>query len=543
MSISGSLEDVSVADVMQFIHLGRRTGTLMLRRGGEDGRIGFHEGRLVSARGPNTKKLGDLLVDTGTVERRVLEEAAEVQAQEPQTRSLGQILLSQGALDPDALKKVVSSQIEQTVSELVTWETGTFEFAVDDLTPVDEIALFPGDLVPGTDMNTQMVLLEAARIFDERNRGGEPRAEDGERDLDDTHPVLEGVAVEDFAADEPRPDSQVEPPLDDLEERLEELGKTPIDKEALSGCSLHLVSPDRDLYRELVEGLPVASVEQRRLSDAGKARGQQSPGSRTIILVDLRRGVATLSHVAEVHSRSPAIPIIALVDRVVPVSQVYAAGALAAVPAEVNAVVSCVHNVLQNQQQLARISATTTGRSGPLSQRSGAGVARLRRVFGDLRSGLLSATVALNLMHIISESVERAVLFLVRQDCLQALGAFGVGASGSPLAELTRGMRLDPDQPTVLTDSLNSGETVATRFSEAILPENLKEVLGRPLNGQIVVFPVLGAQRVISVIYTDNGQIDRPIEDIEILELATAQVGMAFENELLRRQIARQKTS
>jgi len=52
-----------------------------------------------------------------------------------------------------------------------------------------------------------------------------------------------------------------------------------------------------------------------------------------------------------------------------------------------------------------------------------------------------------------------------------------------------------------------------------------------------VVFPVLGAQRVISVIYTDNGERDETIEDIEILELATAQVGMAFENELLRRQI------
>jgi len=65
----------------------------------------------------------------------------------------------------------------------------------------------------------------------------------------------------------------------------------------------------------------------------------------------------------------------------------------------------------------------------------------------------------------------------------------------------------------------------------------VRKVLGPPLTGQVVVFPVLGAQRVISVIYTDNGQVDRPIEDIDILELATAQVGMAFENELLRRQI------
>ena len=168
-------------------------------------------------------------------------------------------------------------------------------------------------------------------------------------------------------------------------------------------------------------------------------------------------------------------------------------------------------------------------------------MARLRRVFGDLRSGLLSATVALNLMHIISESVERAVLFLVRHDCLHALGAFGSGANGKPLAELTRGMRLPIDDPSVLADSLSSGETLTVKFNDAVLPERLKELLGRPRTGQVVVFPVLGARRVISVIYTDNGAVDRPIEDIEILELATAQVGMAFENELLRRQISSQE--
>ena len=48
---------------------------------------------------------------------------------------------------------------------------------------------------------------------------------------------------------------------------------------------------------------------------------------------------------------------------------------------------------------------------------------------------------------------------------------------------------------------------------------------------------MLGSERVISVVYTDNGSNNRAIEDIELLELATAQVGVAFENELLRRQI------
>ena len=69
----------------------------------------------------------------------------------------------------------------------------------------------------------------------------------------------------------------------------------------------------------------------------------------------------------------------------------------------------------------------------------------------------------------------------------------------------------------------------------------LIELIGRPETGQVVIIPVLGAQRVISVIYADNGQTTRAIDDIDVLELATAQVGMAFENELLRRQAERRQ--
>lgn len=535
MSISGSLEDVSVADVMQFIHLGRRTGTLVLASGRDRGMIGFHKGRLVSARGPGTPKLGDMLVESGVLDRAALDTAILEQQAAESPVSLGQVLISEGKLEEEALRQVVSEQIEKTIAELVQWDSGSFEFAVDDLRPIDEIALFPGDLVPGTDMNTQMVLLEAARIFDERNRhDGESHAAQDETasSTDDTHPMLEfggeeadeswaavGRAVEGAvrsgAAHSEAPGAEVQPP-------------------ASGRHVVHLVSADDELAVALGEALPqeVDRLERLGLEDAGHRReGYLQP----IVLVDLREGQANLGDVAVLHDRNPGASIVALVDRVVPVSLVYGAGALAALPAEVEAAVACIVNVMQSQQQLARIGA---GAQGSKPQPLGSGVARLRRVFGDLRSGLLSATVALNLMHIISESVERAVLFLVRHDCLQALGAFGMGTGGRPLAELTRGMRLDLDEPSILIDSLTSGEANAVDFDKADLPANLRQVLQRPLTGQVVVFPVLGAQRVISIIYTDNGDVNRPIEDIEILELATAQVGMAFENELLRRKIS-----
>lgn len=523
MAISGNLEDVSVADVMQFIHLGRRTGTLMMRRDDERGMIGFHRGRLVSAGSPATPRLGNLLREAELVSREELEEAIRLQESEEEGRSLGQILVSMDALEPEGLRRVVAQQIEETISELVSWERGTFEFVVDDLRPVDDIALSLGDVVPDADINTQMVLLEAARIFDERNRsGGAP---------DDTHPASlqsgEGgraTALAQETEGEARASAVAEP-----EEAWAE-GPT----EAEIGVHrLQIVTSDAELTEALDHALPpgFAPVEPVGLQAAGKA----FPGHETpLVVLDLRRKGVSVEELGRLRRTRRGTPLVALVEAGASLGEIYEAGALAALPPEVEAIVACIESLARNRRR----SALRPG--GSAAPGDTAGVERLRRVFGDLRSGLISATVALNLMHIISESVERAILFLVKRESLVALGAFGVGADGRSLAELTRGLTLSLSDENALSRSFEQGQVVSAEFGEAGLPGKFTATVEPPANGKIVVFPVLGAQRVISVIYADNGENESPIEDIDILELATAQVGMAFENELLRRQISQQ---
>jgi hypothetical protein len=529
MGISGSLKDVSVADVMQFIHLGRRTGTLLLARGSERAMVGFHGGRLVSAQAPNTPKLGDLMVTSGVIDRGILDNAIRTQSEQTDRTSLGQILLREGTIDVEALRQVIGRQIEQAVSEVMVWETGTFEFAIDDMRPIDDIALYPSDILPDADINTQMVLLEAARIFDERNReqGGfrfEPKEGRGAAvaepfDGDSTHPTLLEPGVPTSIA------LIAGPP-----EAGRSLPSAP--RYAAERLRLQVASLDVPFCEQLAHALKeeVALVERVSLPDAGLVPADP------IVLVDLRGpdGEATLTEVAALRRVRSRASFVALVEPGTAFAHVYESGILAALPAEVEAVVACIANVIDSRRDLVRGASRTEARSG---------VARLRRVFGDLRSGLISATVALNLMHIISESVERAVLFLVKRDHLVALGAFGTDARGRSLAELTRALKLPIDglSDDALIRSLETGEVQNLPYGEAQLPPPFADLIGEPRSGQVVIFPVLGAQRVISVIYADNGDSLNPIEDIEILELATAQVGMAFENELLRRQISQHR--
>lgn len=524
MGISGSLKDVSVADVMQFIHLGRRTGTLLLTRGPERAMIGFHGGRLVSAQAPRTPKLGDLLVSSGMIDRGILDGAIRAQDEERERRSLGQILISSGSIDAEGLRQVIAQQIEQAVSEVMVWEAGNFEFAIDDLRPIDDIALYPSDVLPDADINTQMVLLEAARIFDERNRDGtNPLGEarhtgGGYAAGDSTHPTILDPAHSAAVAL-----AIAEPGELELREGAP--------KHAAELLRLQVVSADVPFGERLAEALKleVAGVEMTPLEQAGLAELGEPP---PIVLMDLRQGGASFDEAAALRRAHHRASFVALVDPGTSFTRVYEAGMLAALPAEVEAVVACVENVIESRRDLVRGAPRPDSRSG---------VARLRRVFGDLRSGLISATVALNLMHIISESVERAVLFLVKRDHLVALGAFGSDDAGRPLAEVTRGVKVALGLDSALSRSLDTGEVQNVTFDEAELPDPFRSMVGRPRNDQVVIFPVLGAQRVISVIYTDNGDSDEPIEDIDILELATAQVGMAFENELLRRQISQGK--
>lgn len=522
MGISGSLKDVSVADVMQFIHLGRRTGTLLLSQGTKRAMIGFHLGRLVSAQAPRTPKLGDLLISSGMIDRGILERAIDSQQSEVERRSLGQILVGSGSIDPEGLRQVIAQQIEQAVSEVMVWDTGNFEFAIDDLRPIDDIALYPSDVLPDADINTQMVLLEAARIFDERNRdraeGREERGSSGGYEAGDaTNPTM--------IMEAPRPSGGGSLMVADIEDV--EVREAP--KHAAELLKLHLVSTDHVFAERLGEALhhEVAGVEVTTLAQAGTTNPGEPP---PVILLDLRSGGGvTLEQAASVRRARPKASLVALVDPGASFVKAYEAGVLAAMPPDLEAVVACVENVIDTRRDLIR---------GGRVEESRSGVARLRRVFGDLRSGLISATVALNLMHIVSESVERAILFLVKRDHLVALGAFGMDARSRPLAESTRGLKLEMEGESVLIHSLETGEVQSVDFDQAGLPDSFRQMVGRPRTGQVVVFPVLGAQRVISVIYTDNGDRDTPIEDIDILELATAQVGMAFENELLRRQIS-----
>src|SRR5438309_2145025 len=355
MSLSGNLEDVSVADALQFIHLGGRTGTLTLSRGDDTAEISFFQGRIVSAWAPGSKRLGELLVDSGAISRETLEDALKQQGVERPRRPLGQILVGNGDLPADAMYAVLKQQIERTIYELVSWTAGTFQFALDDLKPVDDVSVFPSDLVGNLRVDTQAVLVDALRMFDERNR------------------LQEGPGTSSFVA-----------PAAPLPTPSEGADRVPL-AEADPKPRLQVVSADKLLADELAQSIAStdATVARATLRDAGAPPPGEAP---PFIIMDLRNGGVAPHAIEQLRRARPRAIVIAVADGADSISAAYAAGAMAVVPGDLSVIASCFHGLVQARKDL---QAGGTSRA----DRVQANLTKLRRIVGDLRSGLISTTI------------------------------------------------------------------------------------------------------------------------------------------------------
>jgi Ni,Fe-hydrogenase III small subunit len=486
MSLTGNLTDIALVDLLQFVHLSARSGTLHIERDQRQAHISFHRGKIVTAWSPASPSVCDLLVVAGVLTREKLEEARRKWAKETPPPPLGRVLVETGAVSREALRDAICRKVEQTIYDLVGWTRGKFCFVVDEVRPDDEVALAPGDVIPEADVNTQMVLMEALRLFDERNAASPPQP----------------------AAPEPA------------------MAPVPAPVDPRPAATVHVVTRDEAFATAVQASLRTrADVRRVPLIDAGVAPpGQLSP----ICVVDMRPGQTSGDAIRRIAAQHARAPMIAVIGPGVPPAIAIADGAVSALPAEPSTIAAAA---------LSLISARGPAAGPDDDLRTG--LARLRRVLGDLRSGLLSATVSLNLMTIVADSVERAILFVARGNQFVALGAFGALEDGRPLAETSHGisLRLGGDGP--IAAAIADGHARIIDYGPEALPPELLRAVDCPRYGQAVVFPVLGTHKVIALIYADNGRRLRPISDVEIVEIATSQVGLAFENELLRRQLHR----
>ncbi len=163
MAIEGPLRELHIHDVFQLLDLGQKTGVLTvtseLRQ--NDGTVFFEDGALVGAEiRSNPHPLGSLLIRSGKISAEDVARARDMQASRGQR--LGELLIEIGSLSRRELDLQIRAQVEEVVFELMSWSEGYFSFEEGPSGQSTAEAVYR---IP-----TEALLMEAARRIDEWSR-------------------------------------------------------------------------------------------------------------------------------------------------------------------------------------------------------------------------------------------------------------------------------------------------------------------------------------------------------------------------------------
>lgn len=550
MALRGSLSDVPVVDVLQFIHMSGKSGTLVMTSGADSAVVELSDGNIAFARAPSSRSLGSVLVARGLLAEPDLERLLAEQQNAEVRPALGHLIVSEGLLSFDVLADCVRDQIHEAMLEIVSWQKGEFQFHQKRLETIDDVRVDVEDLLPAVALNTQFFLLEAMRLVDER--------------LSET----QGAVIPSPGAPS-RSASPSEPASVELVARLPvELPSAPVDASALrmpavwaeptlppiggpsTGIRLRgagimpvgLDQPTLEVFATALaaRGYPVLGHVPSRHVQEQFLGARQWPGSM-VVLWRIRggeRGGAdeTLSLMTDTLRAHPGWTIVALVSgNVELVARAYAAGARIVVPVRAKGTPSDLL-IYAVEAVVERIWRDNSKEANAHAAEMRAWLAATRLTNEMHRAGQRSS-VALELMRVAAQVLDRSILFLAKGDSLIGLGAFGRTVTGQPMAEAMRGLALDLQPDTPLARGLVDGAAFVGSPSELGLGRVFFELAGAPAVDRAVLIPLVGPTRAIGVLYGDNGNLTQTLRGLHTVELAAAQASLAYENAILRRRL------
>jgi hypothetical protein len=145
MALHGSLQTMSVPDLLQFLAIGRKTGLLNFTHGKVVKGVYFEEGVIVGSSTNDPREyFGQMLIHYGKITEDQLQAAMEAQRADAQSskenaerRRLGQVLVDSGVLANAEVVEVLEIRTLDIIYDLFIWKAGTFEFTAAGPLPPD----------------------------------------------------------------------------------------------------------------------------------------------------------------------------------------------------------------------------------------------------------------------------------------------------------------------------------------------------------------------------------------------------------------------
>ncbi|HUJ13904.1 MAG TPA: DUF4388 domain-containing protein [Thermoanaerobaculia bacterium] len=160
MGVSGNLKTMQPGDLLQWLSLGQKTGTLLVANKSVEKRIFFKGGRVISSASNDPRDyLGQFLISHGYLTEQELMKAMEVQQQSGIL--LGKILVMIEVISETDLLRLMRLKAEEEIYDIFLWREGDFKFIDDELPSMEMIPL---------QVDVTGIIMEGTRRVDEWQR-------------------------------------------------------------------------------------------------------------------------------------------------------------------------------------------------------------------------------------------------------------------------------------------------------------------------------------------------------------------------------------
>ena len=157
MGITGNLRTMQLGELLQWLSLGSKTGTLLIDGHGVEKRVYFQDGRIASTSSSSEREyLGHFLVSHGFITEEELKMAMEVQ--EESQILLGKILVMINAIAEADLLRLMKKKAEESIYDVFLWTEGDFEFIDGD---------GPDQKMVPLSLDVTGIIMEGMRRYDE----------------------------------------------------------------------------------------------------------------------------------------------------------------------------------------------------------------------------------------------------------------------------------------------------------------------------------------------------------------------------------------
>jgi hypothetical protein len=159
-SFGGDLARAEVPDLLSYLHMGRRTGVLLLERTGQQTSVYFRDGDPIYGNSSREGlRLCDILVRQGKLQAEQV--AKIVESHRATGNRVGQVLVAARILTPEELVSFLKVQTSEVVFDIFRWHGGTFAFYDDVGPPAGAVVL---------EMDLKNLIMEGVRRLDEEGR-------------------------------------------------------------------------------------------------------------------------------------------------------------------------------------------------------------------------------------------------------------------------------------------------------------------------------------------------------------------------------------